>query len=534
MLVGPSSSEEDLPPVQHKRALKVFTFGCLAAFVGFAGAVLVRWQDMPAQSARSGAATNSQGLFLDEFGGGGRACIDYSGVKLAESGVTRVLWPVCSKKWSEDCSSTGCCADVGMKCYQKNSDWSTCMASCSSKDPQNESWTCNVIESPEPRTSKTCHDRCRADSTCLLAIYNADGSGSCSFSQESQSEVVWASNNFNSTICGPEGSASELKVVVDKVTAQLPFEQPLGPIQSCSWGGEDCSQTKCCNEVLCDEKFTSCFAYSCYKKTEYFSGCRSDAPPPDWVGTWLGGGREHRSIGSAGQQVAVQGTSLYCFSVINWNTPAPKSFWDTEAQLANNIKAHGVSILQCDGSDFYDGVPTPTAAWGSFSNIDAFQQIWKIVHAKGAYKNFDWTVKVDADAVFIPSRLKMHLDKLRTPRGARVYLENTNFQFKFMGALEVLTREALELFLENGHTCIRGEHSGGEDFFMKGCMDAIGVDHQSDSDLLRDKYAAQDGPCTDGWAVAFHFHKKISSWNWCYNEAVCGVGYPPCPEGLQT
>jgi len=325
-----------------------------------------------------------------------------------------------------------------------------------------------------------------------------------------------------------------MKNLIAKANGQLPYRLPALPMNNCSWGGQDCSATKCCNDVACDKHFSNCFPYSCYKKTEYFAGCRLEAPPKDWEGTWLGGGAEHRMIPSAGAQVQVQGTTLYCFAVISWDAPRPKPFWSTEKELAGNMKTNGVSIFKCDGHDFYDGIQTPKAAWGSFSNIDAFQEIWTNVKNKGTYKKFDWTVKVDADAVFLPSRLKMHLDKLRTPKGSKVYVENVNYQFKFMGSLEILTREALDLYLEHGHECIRGKHEGGEDFFMKGCMDALGIDHQSDFELLHDKYASSDGPCTDGWAVAYHFHKKIISWNWCYNEAVCGTRDKSCPEGIEV
>jgi len=134
----------------------------------------------------------------------------------------------------------------------------------------------------------------------------------------------------------------------------------------------------------------------------------------------------------------------------------------------------------------------------------------------------------------VPARLKQHLDKLRTPKGSKVYLENINYQFKFMGALEILTREAVDLYLEHNHECVRGKHEGGEDFFMKGCMDALGIDHQSDYNLLHDKYASNDAPCTDGWGVAYHFHKKVISWNWCYNEVVCGGRAKTCPEGIEV
>eukprot|EP00405_Crypthecodinium_cohnii_P007175 CAMPEP_0206422944 /NCGR_PEP_ID=MMETSP0324_2-20121206/2393_1 /ASSEMBLY_ACC=CAM_ASM_000836 /TAXON_ID=2866 /ORGANISM="Crypthecodinium cohnii, Strain Seligo" /LENGTH=564 /DNA_ID=CAMNT_0053887423 /DNA_START=15 /DNA_END=1709 /DNA_ORIENTATION=+ len=464
----------------------------------------------------------------------GRTCKVISGVKLdMQDRVSADLWPKCVQKWAYDCRSSGCCTDPDMKCYEKNEEWGACKASCDSLDDKNESWTCKVAPGPvAQRTSESCTKACAEDPDCTQAVFDSSDGGLCQISTEMHATVVWAGDNFNTTVCG---DADELEAIADTVALQLPFEQEFREPQQCSWAGENCAETLCCNEVGCDKKFLSCVAYSCYKKDEYFSGCQLSPPTKDtWDGTWQGGGRTMKSLAPAGSQAAAHGTSLYCFSVVNWKAPAPKPFWSTEAQLADNIKMHGVSICQCDGHDFYDGVPTPKAEWGSFSNIDAFQQIWKEVQEKGAYKNFDWTVKVDADAVFLPNRLKQHLDKLRTPKGARVYLENIDYQFKFMGALEVMTREAVDRYLEKGHECIRGKHEGGEDFFLKGCLDAIGIDHMSDYSLLADKYAGQDRPCTDGWAVAYHFHKKVLSWNWCYNEAVCGNRDKTCEWGIEV
>mmetsp|Transcript_54162 Transcript_54162/g.137615 ORF Transcript_54162/g.137615 Transcript_54162/m.137615 type:complete len:567 (+) Transcript_54162:78-1778(+) len=504
-----------------------------AALLAVAATVAIVSASGRASAARKAQTDSSQSFFLVQSHSS-RKCTGTPGVKFAESKMTTSPWKACAAKWSEDCTDSGCCLDWGLKCYQKNDGWAACKASCDKVDEKNDTWTCKELSPPTPRTDAGCEERCLSDSTCKQAIYNSDAGGSCSLTAKRHSEVVWAGDNYNSSYCGAASEEAEIKKLIEKASGQLPMRLPPLPLNNCSWGGEDCSETKCCNDVSCDEHFTACYPYSCYKKTEYFSGCRIQAPPKDWDGTWLGGGAEHRVIPAGGAQVQIQGTSLYCFSVISWDAPRPKPFWSTEAELANNIKTHGVSIFQCDGHDFYNGIQTPKAAWGSFSNIDAFQEIWKNVQAKGAYKNFDWTVKVDADAVFLPNRLKMHLDKLRTPKGSKVYLENINYQFKFMGALEVLTREALDLFLDLGHTCIRGKHEGGEDFFMKGCMDALGIDHQTDFELLHDKYGGQDGPCTDGWAVAYHFHKKIISWNWCYNEAVCGNRGKTCPQGLEV
>jgi len=462
-----------------------------------------------------------------------KKCWRIDGVKLAET-EPRSLWKACAAKWAEDCSASACCQDPDMKCYNKGLGWSACKAECSYKDDLNETWTCTELAPEEPHTAEACAQRCAHEAGCAIAIFDSNSGGSCTLSSEFHHEVVWAADNFKSHICADETKETEMTQVVKKVHDQLPFTNPSMEVQLCSWAGEDCSTTLCCNDVSCDANFTNCESYTCYRKSPYFSGCRLGKPPKSWNGTVLGGGRTRRSINRAGSQVALQGTSLYCFSVVNWDAPAPQPYWSTERELADNIKNNGVGIMQCDAHDWYDGIPTPKAAWGSFSNIDAFRQIWDEVRNKGEYKKYDWVVKVDADAVFFPDRLKQHIDKLLVPRGAFVYLENIDYRFRFMGALEVLTKEALDLYFERSPGCIRGKHEGGEDFFMRGCMDAIGIDHMSDFSLLHDRYAAQDDPCTDGWVVAYHFHKKVISWNWCYNEAVCGTRDASCQKGLEV
>merc|ERR1712244_80789 len=66
-----------------------------------------------------------------------------------------------------------------------------------------------------------------------------------------------------------------------------------------------------------------------------------------------------------------------------------------------------------------------------------------------------WTVKVDADAVFVPSRLQNWLsDKSgESPHG--IYFENCkNVQYGFFGNLEVMSNEAtsvLTTYLEDCH-----------------------------------------------------------------------------------
>jgi len=389
-----------------------------------------------------------------------------------------------------------------------------------------------IVGDSDVATPEQCTQRCQEDPNCGQSIW-AWGNKGCYMSVGNTLDVIEYKDGFNSSYCdfvkGKEMLLKNLHAIFDA----KPYVPPL---VQCSWGGDDCAKTKCCNDVKCDVNFTKCDGYTCYQKDKYFASCRVTSPPPNWVGDVVGGPRQVREIPPAPKGVKVQGTSLFCFSVVSWYAGPVKPFWDAEAKLAGNIKTNKVHIYQCDEHAFFSGGQTGKAAWGSYSNIDSFVAVWRNVRDDGRWRNHDWTVKVDADAVFFPHRLKDHLFKLRTPQGSRVYLKNINYRFQFMGALEVLTREALEIYFKDGDQCIRGKHDGGEDFFMKGCLDGIGVDHQTDFELLRDRYCLtcpdRDDPCSDGWRVAYHYRKKVISWNWCYNEAVCGNKAGSCDQGI--
>jgi len=523
------SSRFRRPDGSRRGAVAAFTG---AAILAAAGLVIsgagdrLRFRGEPAAIAGSASAFEGKSSATGQSSAA-RGCWHIPGVQVAEPDATTSPWKACSPKWYEDCSETGCCSDWGMQCYRKDKNWATCKAACTQKDEKNESWTCEEISPPTPHTPEGCFAQCKGQATCKQAVFSTDGGGSCRFSAQRLTHIAWAADTVNSTFCGED---AEAKDAMHKVYKNLPFQMEW-PLVNCSWGGEDCSKTKCCNDYICDKDYNNCNFYSCYTKTEYFAGCAAE-PLDGWKGKWLGGGREHRVVPPASEQVAVQGMSLYCFTVVTWDAPAPKPFWNSEKELALNWQNEGLHILQCDGHEVVDGVMTPKAEWGSFSNIDMFMEVWEKIKGIGEWQNYDWTVKVDSDAVFIPSRLKDHLLKLRTPMGARVYLENIDFKFKFMGAIEIMSKEAVRVFLELGHTCIRGEHEGGEDSFLKGCLDGLGVDHQIDHEILRDKYAGLKGGCTDGWAVAYHYMKKTHDWAACYNEVMCGAADPPCDQGI--
>uniref|UniRef100_A0A7S2LMX0 Apple domain-containing protein n=1 Tax=Zooxanthella nutricula TaxID=1333877 RepID=A0A7S2LMX0_9DINO len=368
----------------------------------------------------------------------------------------------------------------------------------------------------DTRSPEACRAWCREHPACRQSVYSGRNKG-CYLFDSATADPKEFTAGYNSTYCGALEEGASMKDMLKKVFKQMPY---VPPVRKCAWAGEDCSQSKCCANVpVANWNFKEFQWYTCFKKDAVFSGCHLGPAPGSWDGAILGhmGTRE---VPKAPEGVLVQGTSLFCFVVVMWTHPAPKPFWSSEAELANNIKETKRSIMQCDDHAFFEGGELGGGDGSSINNIDSFIGVWNHVAADGRYLHHDWIVKVDSDAVFFPDRLRMHINSLRTPQGSRVYLRNINFKFKFMGALEVMTKEALIHFFDNKGDCDgKVGHQGGEDYFMRSCLDGIGVDHQTDFQLLNDKYAAT-GNCNDPWVVAFHFYKKVGHWNICHDAAV--------------
>jgi hypothetical protein len=205
------------------------------------------------------------------------------------------------------------------------------------------------------------------------------------------------------------------------------------------------------------------------------------------------------------------------------NHTGPEGASAYERPLIQSQRNKGLGIFACDASALYDAPLAKKGAWLSFANIGIFIEIWDEVKKTGIYKEHQWTVKVDPDAVFLPQRLRQHLTRLRVPPRQALYVENCNFKFRFMGALEILSTEAVHTFFAQKHECDKFiSHDGGEDSWMHACLDAIGVPHMSDYSLLNDKYILGKydehdvSACASPDAVAFHPYKDEDLWMQCH------------------
>jgi len=103
------------------------------------------------------------------------------------------------------------------------------------------------------------------------------------------------------------------------------------------------------------------------------------------------------------------------------------------------------------------------------------------VSDEGKWKNADWIVKVDPDAVLVAERLRWHLEAMRPPAYSPIYLKNNGMDpglgnNGFLGAIEVFSNAAVEIYFDNWEGCKAAYGlATGEDGFFKGCMDALSL-----------------------------------------------------------
>jgi len=359
-----------------------------------------------------------------------------------------------------------------------------------------------------------CSDWCLRHTACRQAVFTWETSVCELYGEATTQPIVFRERwpFFNTTYCGAMGEKDNMLQMLHQVYDQKPW---VPPPHNCSWGGDNCIHTKCCADVCkATWDFKTCEAFTCYKKDEHFAGCKIAGADPGWDGENLGG-HPNGEIEPAPEGKLVQGVRLYCFSVVMWNDPPKQAWMSSEGEIAGHWKEQGKGIVQCDDYNIFDGI-----GGGSVHNILSFVQAWKKVQDDGRWKNSDWTIKVDPDAVFFPEHFRQKIMwNLRTPQGSAVFLRNTFYKFQLLGALEALSREAMEIYFERSWECeAHLGQQGGEDYWLLQCLEGLGINYQTDVTLLHDKYAADEN-CKDPYGVAHHFFKKTKDWDECWDKA---------------
>jgi len=159
-------------------------------------------------------------------------------------------------------------------------------------------------------------------------------------------------------------------------------------------------------------------------------------------------------------------------------------------------------------------------------NLDIFLAVWAKTIEVGRYALHDWTVKVDPDCVFFPSRLKATVASIEGGDHA-VYINNCKFGMH--GPFEVFSRKAVQVWSEGNQHCqdhftklCSGDCHWGEDFFIDQClMQVLKVERVSNFDLLSEAHCAPEegwDTCTNQTKAAFHPFKTEESYLGCLNN----------------
>merc|ERR1739844_449547 len=181
--------------------------------------------------------------------------------------------------------------------------------------------------------------------------------------------------------------------------------------------------------------------------------------------------------------IGTKGTTLFCFTWYMQDTGSTKKFYDLS--LLRTSLFLGASIFGCEAYKVYSDVETwlspgqvntvkvddvngdfhfaKRKLTGTWVNSPIFIQIWKAIRTEGLWANHDWTVKVDADSVFLPMRLRTKLSSQKVTSSG-IYLENCKYvNFGFFGNLEVISHQGFSAFLANLEDCTKALNWKGKE-----------------------------------------------------------------------
>lgn len=154
-------------------------------------------------------------------------------------------------------------------------------------------------------------------------------------------------------------------------------------------------------------------------------------------------------------------------------------------------------------------------------NSEIFYRFWRRVFWDRHYLFYDWTVKLDPDAVVLPDRLRAHVVN-RNP-DLPIYVNNCDEGLH--GPIEVISRKGMEIFGEGMTRChdalLPEWMTYGEDVWLRRCFRIIGVSPQDDFGLLRERACRPyewPKPCVTG-AASFHPLKTPADYFACLAQA---------------
>lgn len=229
---------------------------------------------------------------------------------------------------------------------------------------------------------------------------------------------------------------------------------------------------------------------------------------------------------------------LFCWALI---TP-----WGYERGLVTWQHEHKAGIFGCDDWAVYSNetldfggafqnkiVHTKLKApvggqWNTLLNTPIFLATWKQVLKDGQFWLAEWTVKVDADAVLFPERLRglVKAPGHEHPQwGNGMFADNCGYTRSMHGPIELFSRRALVVWNKRMSEC---KQPPQEDVFMRECMLQLGATELRDYNLLAEQSCFWDWWNCQSQHVAFHPFKKLDDYRGCMERSKHPT--PPLPR----
>jgi len=169
--------------------------------------------------------------------------------------------------------------------------------------------------------------------------------------------------------------------------------------------------------------------------------------------------------------------------------------------------------------------------WHLALNGRIFYNLWQYMLEVGEVFQYQWSAKVDADAVFLPQRLVPLLAGLEWRRAA--FVNNCPFAGQYLhGPLEIVSREGFRKLragagrvggLKGCESMLSSTPTDREDWFLGVCLEKNGVekvDMRVLSEISCPPFPKLGFACTtEPFKAAFHPYKDMTTWRACWSEA---------------
>lgn len=193
----------------------------------------------------------------------------------------------------------------------------------------------------------------------------------------------------------------------------------------------------------------------------------------------------------------------------------------TEADLGRKLARANISSRTLNHSELTsrDRVPNRTKDSG----------VWSAIMLDARFAGHDWYVRIDLDVVFFPARLRWHL-RAHDPTTAS-YVKSPHCGMDASGALEILSRDAVDAYINGADSCHRTFNrlaSTSEGRGLEACLALQQVRSIELEDLLSDTTLASRSPwspcpvtpCWTPSVVAFRSFISAEEQMRCFDLAV--------------